>query len=925
MASSDTPQVPALEGDRWDAILGLLRSADRPLLRRLTRRMINHLSWSGVESAEDLLGRPGPAEEDAEGGRGEENRPRERAALEDLDTLAEATFQLASTHLVEDELVRLLQTWIKEDKAGFLYSAVEHLDIPLSDVASAIDRFRSLRIDEAELPNAMLRGLRVNLIRRFISDQLDYINSAKDVTRVADFHDLVHHMVFTPHSRGKLGGKSAGLFLASRIVREAESQRVELGELRVPKTWYLPSDGLLEFLQHNDMGDVYDRKYRDIDMIRQDYPYLVQAFKAAQFPPELSKGLAAALDDFEQRPIIVRSSSLLEDRVGSAFSGKYKSLFLGNQGSKRQRLAALQDAVAEVYASVFGPDPIEYRAERGLLDVHEEMGIMIQEVVGKRLGPYFLPAFSGLAYSSNEFRWSSRIRREDGLVRIVPGLGTRAVDRLSDDYPVLIAPGQPGLRVNQTPDEVIRYSPRKIDVIDLETNSFHTMPVRELLRAHGTEYPLIRQLVVQVEEGYTRRPTLLKLDFARNDFAVTFDGLIDETPFIAQIRTLLTLLQTRLGLPVDLEFASDGDALYLLQCRAQGYGSEAAPAAIPHDLPLDRILFSATKYVSNGRVPDITHVVYVDETAYTALPGPREMREVGDVVGRLNRLLPKRQFILMGPGRWGSRGDITLGVPVTYSQISNTAVLIEIARQRGHYVPDLSFGTHFFQDLVETGIRYLPLYPDDERVIFNELFFRRAHNMLPELLPEAADLADTVRVIDVARETDGNVLRILMNAELDEAVGVLSTPTAAPESAAPRRSRPIEAPASDHWRWRLRMAEQIAASMNGERFGVKAMYVIGSTKNATAGPGSDLDLIVHFAGSGEQRDNIELWLEGWSLCLAETNYLRSGYRSTGLLDVHIVTDADLEQQTSYAAKIGAVTDAARQLPLGGSIPGTAQA
>jgi hypothetical protein len=384
-------------------------------------------------------------------------------------------------------------------------------------------------------------------------------------------------------------------------------------------------------------------------------------------------------------------------------------------------------------------------------------------------------------------------------------------------------------------------------------------------------------------------------------------------------------MQNRIGLPVDLEFASDGDALYLLQCRAQGYGSEAAPAAIPRDLPLDRILFSATRYVSNGRVRDITHIVYVDETAYTALPGPREMREVGDVVGRLNRLLPKRQFILMGPGRWGSRGDITLGVPVTYSQISNTAVLIEIARQKGNYVPDLSFGTHFFQDLVETGIRYLPLYPDDEHVIFNEAFFHRAHNMLPELLPDAADLADTVRVIDLARETDGKVLRILMNAELDEAVGVLSTPTAAQEPSAPRRSRPVEAAASDHWRWRLRMAEQIAATLDGERFGVKALYVIGSTKNATAGPGSDLDLIVHFAGSGDQRDNLELWLEGWSLCLAEMNYLRSGYRSTGLLDVHIVTDADLDQQSSYAAKIGAVTDPARLLPLGGGIPGAAQA
>ncbi|MBK6678651.1 MAG: hypothetical protein IPG53_00820 [Ignavibacteriales bacterium] len=98
-----------------------------------------------------------------------------------------------------------------------------------------------------------------------------------------------------------------------------------------------------------------------------------------------------ALDDFGDRPIIVRSSSLLEDQVGSAFSGKYKSLFLANQGSKPERLSALMDAIAEVYASTFGPDPIEYRTERGLIDFHEEMGIMIMEVVGTRVGDYFFP------------------------------------------------------------------------------------------------------------------------------------------------------------------------------------------------------------------------------------------------------------------------------------------------------------------------------------------------------------------------------------------------------------------------------------------------------------------------------------------------------------------------------------------------------
>ena len=193
--------------------------------------------------------------------------------------------------------------------------------------------------------------------------------------------------------------------------------------MKVPRTWYVTSDALLSFILHNNLEDVYDRRFMEIDRVRQQYPHVVQVFKSSAFPPELVKGLSVALDDLGDRPLIVRSSSLLEDRTGSSFSGKYKSLFLANSGTKQERLSALQDAVAEVYASIFGPDPIEYRAERGLLEVHEEMGVMIQEVVGTRIGKYFLPSYSGVAFSANEFRWSPRIKREDGLVRLGAWIG----------------------------------------------------------------------------------------------------------------------------------------------------------------------------------------------------------------------------------------------------------------------------------------------------------------------------------------------------------------------------------------------------------------------------------------------------------------------------------------------------------------------
>jgi hypothetical protein len=378
--------------------------------------------------------------------------------------------------------------------------------------------------------------------------------------------------------------------------------------------------------------------------------------------------------------------------------------------------------------------------------------------------------------SENDFRWSPRIERTDGLLRIVPGLGTRAVDRVSDDYPVLIAPGKPGLRVNTTPWEIERYAPRMIDVINLDTRQFETISLADLLREHTHEYPMARH-VLSVFDGGIQRAVRPGWDPSHLAPVVTFEGLFRDTPFLSRVTALMTLLRERLEMPVDIEFACDGRDFYLVQCRAQSFVEDAAPSPIPHDVPPDRVLFSTRRYVSNGRVPDLTHVVYVDPEGYYRLGSQQELLDVGRVVGRLNRLLPRRQFTLIGPGRWGSRGDIKLGVPVTYSDINNTSLLIEVAARRGNYVPEVSFGTHFFQDLVEAGIRYLPLFPGDADVVFNESFLREAPNMLDEVLPDYSHLANAVRVVDVPRATGGLVLRVLMNGDANEALGMFAPPS----------------------------------------------------------------------------------------------------------------------------------------------------
>jgi pyruvate,water dikinase len=898
----------------WRIVLEFLRDTDPALLKRILRKLINHLSWNGVREAKELLQRGDVILPPDAVVSHEENRPLPQDARGTFVDLTTEAFRIAEENLSETEILNCLSRWIKEDKSSFLMRALENQDTPLGEIVEGIERYRHADMEESELSLPTQKGLRVSLIRRFFSENLDFINVAKDFIRVSDFYDLLGKIIFPPRCHGKLGGKSAGLFLAKKIIEKAPEASALLRGVKVPRTWYITSDWIQNFVHYNDLEDVLNRKYMEIDQVRQEYPHLVALFKSSPFPSEFAKGLALALDDLGDVPLIVRSSSLLEDRSGSAFSGKYKSLFLGNRGSKEERLVALIDAIAEVYASIFGPDPTEYRAERGLLDVHEEMGIMIQEVVGQSIGKYFLPACSGVAFSNNEFRWSARIKRGDGLIRLVPGLGTRAVDRVADDYPVLIAPGQPNLRVNATPDEVLKYSPKRVDLINLETNAFETVEVAELLRYSGAKYPQIRNLVSLV--GHDRIEQLIGPlpDFSSQDAVFTFEGLIQKTPFVGCIRELLNLLRSKLETPVDIEFAYDGQDFHLLQCRPQSYGADAIPVAIPQNLPADKVIFSANRFVSNGKVPDITHIVYVDLEGYSQLPDQMAMHDVGRAVGRLNKLLPKRQFILVGPGRWGSRGDIKLGVPVTYSDINNTAMLIEVARQRGNYLPELSFGTHFFQDLVEASIRYLPLYPDDPQTVFKELFFRRSRNVLQEVLPAFAHLAETLRVIDVALETGGLILRVLMNADLDQAIGFLSRPQQEIGSIE-SEAESIERGKNEYWRWRFRMAQRIAADLDPKKFGLRAFYLIGSTKNATAGPASDIDILLHFQGNEEQEKDLRLWLEGWSRCLSEINFLRTGYRTEGLLDVHLVTDKDIAERSSFAVKIDAITDPARKLPM----------
>jgi hypothetical protein len=406
------------------------------------------------------------------------------------------------------------------------------------------------------------------------------------------------------------------------------------------------------------------------------------------------------------------------------------------------------------------------------------MAILVQEVQGERHGDHFFPTLAGVAFSHNPFRWTSKIRSEEGFMRLVWGLGTRAVDRVGHDYPRMVALSHPGLRPVAGVSEARHYSQHYADVINLATNRFETLPVADLLTV---DLPSAR-LLVSVDRGdYLQPPVAYDPRVTPRELVLTFENLLTRTRFVPLFKTLLRRLADGFGCNVDVEFTADivpgypepDFRIHLLQCRPQA-AHRAVPAGdMPATVTEASILFRSDRLVPQGWVQRIRYAVYVDPRAYNRLPDETTRLEIARVVGRLNQALTGQRFILIGPGRWGSNNP-SLGVKATYADIYNTAMLIELSLPDGGSV-EPSYGTHFFQDLVEAQIYPLALYPEAQGSAFRWEFFESSPNALGYLLPEMAGYAPYVRVIDIPAVASGQLLEVLMDGEKGEALGYLRT------------------------------------------------------------------------------------------------------------------------------------------------------
>ena len=238
------------------------------------------------------------------------------------------------------------------------------------------------------------------------------------------------------------------------------------------------------------------------------------------------------------------------------------------------------------------------------------------------------------------------------------------------------------------------------------------------------------------------------------------------------MKKVLRQLQEAYGRPVDIEFAWDDEHLYLLQCRSLAVSQDIGEVEVPKDLPKEQIIFTNTQVVSSTIIPDIEYIVYVCPRCYGELATYDEKFAIGRVISRLNSLLQEKRFAFFGPGRWGSN-DINLGVRVGYEDINNTLILGEVAFARENYTPEVSFGTHFFNDLVEAKITPVAIFPDQTDTIFNEQFFIDSPNQLPLMAAEFELYQKIVHVVHVPSSGEGRFLQVYQNNEAQEGIGFL--------------------------------------------------------------------------------------------------------------------------------------------------------
>lgn len=550
---------------------------------------------------------------------------------------------------------------------------------------------------------------------------------------------------------GLIGGKTVGMLVARSILKKHSPRFAEL--LEEHDSFYVGSNVFYTYLVRNGVWWLRQKQ-------RNPATFLEGAVQARQrilqghFPDYILEQFEQMLDYFGQSPIIVRSSSLLEDNYGNSFAGKYESVFCPNQGPRERRLEDFLSAVRTVYASTMSEKALRYRDQRDLLTHDEQMALLVMRVSGATHGRYYYPQAAGVGFSFNPYVWNESIDPKAGVLRLVYGLGTRAVDRSDDDYTRLVALNVPEKRPESNFEEVRQYAQRRVDYIDLQANRVMSGHFLDVIK-ESPDVPVA--MFASADESHTMMG-------GGKVWVPTFDSLLADTDFVADMREALAALQQAYEYPVDVEFTlnfvdDQSYRVHIVQCRPLPVKGAETPRPPEVEIPrADVIIEASGAVVGHSRHTRISRFVYVTPSIYGKL-SLQDRYEVARLLGKINQAcesLVDGCLMFLGPGRWGT-SDPFLGIPVTFNEVNRAAVLCEIVQMHEHLVPDVSLGTHFLNELVETDMLYLALFPDRGNNYLRTDLFEDSSNRLLQLVPKAGKWVDAVKVVDACEIPCGGI------------------------------------------------------------------------------------------------------------------------------------------------------------------------
>ena len=547
---------------------------------------------------------------------------------------------------------------------------------------------------------------------------------------------------------GLVGGKSCGMLLARKII---EKERPDIyANLEPDDSFYIGSDLFYTYIVSNDLWDLRV-KQRTKEGYYKYGKELEEALKNGTFSDEIKKGFIQILDYFGQNPIIVRSSSFLEDGYGNAFAGKYESVFCVNRGSLEERLAAFEEAVKIVYSSTMNISALEYRRINDLDDADEQMALLVQRVSGSYYGDYFFPTAAGVGFSYSPYSPLPDMDNSKGMLRLVMGLGTKAVDRTKKDYPRIVNLDKPKVTMMKDVREKHRYSQHYLDVIDLKNISLHDIPVDD-----GLEIIPRYAKRALVEHDHEAERMFRDRGQRREIVFVNCEGLVRNQEFVDEMKEIMNTLETAYDYPVDIEYTinvgeDNSFNINLLQCRPLqvSINDEAI------EMPVDKNVFFHIKEYSMGmsRKNSIDAICYVDPRKYYEYPYAQKSL-ISHVINDVNAYCKEnaKTAILIVPGRIGTSSP-ELGIPVVFADISHFSAILEESYSEVGYMPELSFGSHMFQDLVEAEIYYGALFENEKKIEFNKDMIYDYQNILKDINPNLSDeIYDMVQVIDFGED-----------------------------------------------------------------------------------------------------------------------------------------------------------------------------